>query len=235
MTPLHTSALVVVDMLNDFIARGGYYDEIAKLRDARPGALTQPDIDALTHLHRHPPRACVIRDGYQDLTSRVASIAEGALASQMWTVFVRTTYDPTSTFKPPLFIATPDRKDYACHAGSWGAELADPIKTLASHPRAKLIDKPTYDAFLATDLLSFLRLHRIDTLYLAGVETNICVLFTALTALSNGFATVILEDCVATSLQGLHEPALQIVEAAKGRRMSRQEFLTHISPMSARP
>jgi nicotinamidase-related amidase len=225
MPQRYTSALVVVDMQNDFLAQGGYYDEITRLTGTKGGELSQADISALAQLYRYPPPSCVIRDSYQDLVARVADVAAAALARQMPTIFVRTAYDPTSYYKPPLFIAAPGRKDYACHPGTWGSELVDPIKRLASDACAKVVEKHTFDAFFETELRGFLRFHQIDTLYVAGVETNICVLCTALSALSNGFRTVILEDCVSTSLPALHAPALRIIEVAKGQRMGHQEFL----------
>ena len=228
MTQRYTSALVVVDMQNDFLAHGGYYDEIARLTGAKGGELSQADIYTLTQLYRHPPPSCVIRDAYQDLVSTVAEVAATALARQMPAIFVRTAYDPASYYRPPLFIAAPERQDYACHPGTWGSELVDPIKRLASDRCAKVVEKHTFDAFFETELRGFLRFHQIDTLYVAGVETNICVLCTALSALSNGFRPVILEDCVATSLPALHAPALRIIEVAKGQRMGHQTFLASL-------
>jgi nicotinamidase-related amidase len=225
MTQRYSSALVVVDMQNDFLAEGGYYDEIARLTGANGGTLSQADIEALAQLYRHPPSSCVIRGGYQDLVATVAKVAAAALARQMPTIFVQTGYDPASRYRPPLFIAAPERQDYACHPGTWGAEFVDPIKQLASDRHAKVLAKHTYDAFFETELRGHLRTHHIDVLYVAGVETNVCVLCTALSALSNGFATVILEDCVTTSLPALHAPALQIIEVAKGRRMWHRDFL----------
>ena len=224
MTQPPTSALVVVDMQNDFLAQGGYYDEIATLTGRTGGKLSQTDIDALAQLYRHPPPACMIRNGYQDLVSTVAKVAGAALARQMPTIFVQTGYDPAARYKPPLFIEAPGRQDYACHPGTWGAELVEPIKRLASDRHAKVVAKHTYDAFFQTELRDVLRSRQVDTLYIAGVETNVCVLCTALSALSNGFATVILDDCVGTSIAALHAPALQIIEVAKGRRMGHRTF-----------
>jgi nicotinamidase-related amidase len=89
-----------------------------------------------------------------------------------------------------------------------------------------VVAKPTFDAFFETELRGFLRCRQIETLYVAGIETNVCVLFTACSALSNGFDTVILAECVTTSQMDVHETALQIIEIAKGRRMSTQDFLT---------
>ena len=48
MTVRDTSALLVVDMQNDFLAIGGYYDEKEKRRRARQDKLSATDIDVLT-------------------------------------------------------------------------------------------------------------------------------------------------------------------------------------------
>lgn len=219
------SALVVVDMQNDFLARGGYYDEKINLERANHDVLNQGDIDTLARLHQHPPSSCVIREGYQHFVARVAAIAAEALVQNMPTIFVQAAYNPASLYKPPLFIASPERSDYSCHPGTWGADFVDPIKSLVADQNAKVIEKHTFDAFFETELRGFLRFHLIDTLYVAGVETNVCVLCTALSALSNGFTTVILEDCVTTSQPELHEPALRMIEVMKGQRLSNQDFL----------
>lgn len=219
------SALLVVDMQNDFLARGGYYDEKAKREHANRGELYPTDINALASVYLTPPATCEIREGYAGVVAAVAEVATAALAHHMLAVFVQATYAPSSMYRPPLFVADPARRDYACHPASWGADFVEPIRVLVSHPHAKVVVKPTFDAFFETELRGVLRFQQIDTLYLAGIETNVCVLCTALTALTNGFQTVILEDCVTTSQAELHTPALQIIEVAKGRRLSKQHFL----------
>ena len=70
-----------------------------------------------------------------------------------------------------------------------------------------------------------LRFEHIDTVYIAGVETNVCVLFTACSALSNGFETIVLEECVTSSEIRLHKEALQIIAMAHGRVISTGNFL----------
>lgn len=228
MTDRDAAALVVVDMQNDFLAQGGYYDEKTKLARANDGDLHSTDIATLVQLYHSPPPSCVIRDGYQNFVSRVAVVASTALAQRMPTIFVRAVYDPTSLYRPPLFIRQPERRDYACHPGTWGADFVEPIGPLVSDRHAKIIEKHTFDAFFETGLRGFLGFKQIDTLYLAGVETNVCVLCTALSALSNGFKTIILEDCVTTSQPELQAPTLQIIEVAKGQRMSHHDFLASL-------
>lgn len=224
-----TSALLVVDMQNDFLAKGGYYDERERRVRATQGRLSPEDRDDLARLHLHPPAACEISDRYQDFVRVVTDVAATALDRGMTTVFVQATYDPESRHRPPLFLRNPQRKDYPCHPGSWGADFVEPIKQLASRG-ARIIEKPTFDAFFETDLRGFLNVKRIDTIYIAGVETNVCVLFTACSALSNGFDTIILADCVTTAQMDVHKDALQIIEMAHGRVISCQDFLTRLGP-----
>jgi nicotinamidase-related amidase len=222
------AALVVIDMQNDFLTQGGYYDVKTRLARANDGELSPKDIATLAQLYRSPPPSWVIRDGYQDFVTRVAAVAAAALDHSVPTIFIRAAYNPASSYRPPLFTLQPERRDYGCHPGTWGADFVEPIQPLASHRHAKIIDKYTFDAFFETELRALLRFNQIDTLYLAGVETNVCVLYTALSALSNGFKTVILEDCVTTSQPELQAPTLQIIEVAKGQRMSHHRFLASL-------
>jgi nicotinamidase-related amidase len=221
-----TSALLVVDMQNDFLAKGGYYDEQDKRACAQQGQLSATDLDDLAHVYVHPPTTCEIRAPYQDFVRTVTEVAATALNKGMTTIFVQAAYDLASCYRPPLFLRNPHRTDYGCHPGSWGADFVEPIKPLVSQAHAKIVEKHTFDAFFETELRGFLRFKRIETLYVAGVETNVCVLFTACSALSNGFNTIILAECVTTSHTEVHEQALQIIEIAKGGLMSTQDFLT---------
>jgi nicotinamidase-related amidase len=226
VTTRDTSALLVVDMQNDFLAKGGYYDEKEKRTCATQGKLNATDINDLARVYLHPPRSSEIREAYQDFVRTVTEVAGTALQKGLTTIFVQAAYDPASCYRPPLFLRNPQRQDYGCHPDSWGADFVEPIKQLAAQAPARVIAKHTFDAFFETELRGFLRFKQIDTLYVAGVETNVCVLFTACSALSNGFNTCILAECVTTSRMEVHAQALQIIEIAQGRLMSKQDFLT---------
>ena len=226
MTTRDTSALLVVDMQNDFLAKGGYYDEKEKRTRATQGKLSATDINDLARVYLHPPMTSEIRDAYQDFVRTVTEVAATALKKGLTTIFVQAAYDSDSCYRPPLFLRDSHRQDYGCHPGSWGADFVEPIQQLVSQAPARVIEKHTFDAFFETELRGFLRFKQIDTLYVAGVETNVCVLFTACSALSNGFNTSILAECVTTSQMDIHEKALQIIEIAQGRLMSKQDFLT---------
>jgi nicotinamidase-related amidase len=212
-------------MQNDFLAKGGYYDEKIRRTHASQGKLSATDLADLARVYLHPPTLYEIREPYQDFVRTVTAVAARALASGLTTVFVQAAYDPDSCYRPPLFLHNPHRQDYGCHPGSWGADFVEPIKPLTVQASARVVTKHTFDAFFETELCGFLRFKQIDTLYVAGVETNVCVLFTVCSALSNGFDTRILVECVTTSRPDVHETALQIIEIAQGRLISTPDFL----------
>lgn len=67
--------------------------------------------------------------------------------------------------------------------------------------------KRRYDCFHATDLDFSLRARGIDTLLLTGINTNSCVLATAIAANVRDYAVVIVEDCVGTMDSPAHHAA----------------------------
>lgn len=89
------------------------------------------------------------------------------------------------------------------------ADLLDPTDVVVT-------GKKRYDCFAATDLDHVLRARRIDTLLLTGVNTNSCVLATAVAANTRDYAAVVVEDCVDTMDRSLHEPALALIRQAFG-------------------
>jgi biuret amidohydrolase len=77
--------------------------------------------------------------------------------------------------------------------------------------------KKRYDCFLGTDLEITLRSHGIDSLLLLGVNTNSCVIATAIQASVRDYAVFVVEDGVDTMLgRELHEAAKHVVNASFG-------------------
>jgi biuret amidohydrolase len=85
--------------------------------------------------------------------------------------------------------------------------------------------KKRYDCFVATDLDHLLRSMNVDTLLLTGINTNSCVLATAVAGNVRDYAVVVVRDCVATMDDAMHEPALAIIDAAFGWTMTSDEVL----------
>ncbi len=81
-------------------------------------------------------------------------------------------------------------------AGSWGAALVDGLEPA---PEDLLVDKYRMSGFVDTALDSILRQLRVDTLLLAGVNTDQCVYATLVDAANLGYDTVLLEEACATT------------------------------------
>jgi nicotinamidase-related amidase len=81
------------------------------------------------------------------------------------------------------------------------------------------------DCFVATDLDHVLRSRSLDTLLLTGVNTNSCVLATAIAANARDYAPVVVEDCVDTMDRQLHDVALAVIRQAFGWVAPAQDVL----------
>lgn len=80
--------------------------------------------------------------------------------------------------------------------GSWSAQVVD---ELAPHPGDIHLAKHRMSGFWDTPLDSILRNLRVDTLFLGGVNADQCVLHTLADANFLGYDTVLVEDATATT------------------------------------
>jgi biuret amidohydrolase len=90
--------------------------------------------------------------------------------------------------------------------------------------------KKRYDCFVGTDLEFLLRAGGHDSVFLVGVNTNSCVLATAVAASIRDFAAFVLDDGVDTMLgQDLHEAAETVIDASFGWVISSADALGHVA------
>jgi nicotinamidase-related amidase len=75
-------------------------------------------------------------------------------------------------------------------------------------PPGEVADKLTYSAFADGDFEDRLRRRDADTLIFSGVETDVCVLLTALDAVDRGYRVIIATDAVASTVDKAHQVAL---------------------------
>ena len=80
-----------------------------------------------------------------------------------------------------------------------------------------VVTKKRYDCFVGTELGFLLRSGQHDAVILLGVNTNSCVIATAIAASVRDYATFILGEGVDSMLgRGLHEAALEVIDASFG-------------------
>jgi nicotinamidase-related amidase len=107
-----------------------------------------------------------------------------------------------------------------------GSPGCTPIASLYDSGRDWVVDsKKRYDCFIATDLDFVLRKHKVNTLFVTGVNTNSCVLATVAAANVRDYAAIVVEDCVQT-MDGddLHAAALLCIRTALGWVMTGDEI-----------
>jgi nicotinamidase-related amidase len=79
-----------------------------------------------------------------------------------------------------------------------------------------VIDKPGKGAFYNTELESVLKQRNIETLFVCGVTTEVCVNTTVREANDRGFRCIVLGDCCASYFPEFHRMGLEMIKAQGG-------------------
>lgn len=187
IVPSHT-ALLVVDMQNDFCADAGFVCQGGR------------DVSAVQEMAKHLP----------ELIS--AARESGALV-----VFVRSVYSTQqNSFLSDVWLEQAARKQGGgytlvpvCAEGSWGGSYYGDVRP---SPGDVVIVKHRYNAFAGTDLELILRTHGVRTVVITGVSTNVCVETTARDSFMRDFYTVVVSDGTAAYFQQEHDSTLKNID-----------------------
>lgn len=109
------------------------------------------------------------------------------------------------SFLPDDFIFKGKMKPHSLR-GTDGSEVTD---LLTVEEGDVILPKRRFSAFFKTDLDQTLRTWHCDTVAVGGLTTNVCVLMTAMDALSHDFCTILLEDCCAAHKREVHETTIE--------------------------
>lgn len=177
---LASTALVVVDMQNDFCTNGGMVAErggdYEKLR-----APIEPLNAVIPWLRARGTPICWVNWGNRpDRRNLPAS----------------TLYSFNRTGKRGIGDRLPSRDSNILEKGSWSSQIVDELDT---DPADIYVDKYRVSGFWDTPLDSILRNQRTTTLLFAGVNADQCVFATMQDASCLGYDTILLSDCVATA------------------------------------
>ena len=80
-----------------------------------------------------------------------------------------------------------------CLEGTPGVQILDQVRPLAGEP---VVVKTRFSGFYASRLDAVLRDLDVDTLFLAGYASDVCVRMTVMDAYNRGYALFLLADCV---------------------------------------
>lgn len=115
--------------------------------------------------------------------------------------------------------------DPICCAGSEGVKFVEGVEP-REDGREYEVRKQRYDAFHGTNLSYYLRSEGVDTLFVCGFTTNVCVEGTARGAHERGFNVVLVEDCCASYSADQHAAGVRNVELLLGTTTSLDEVVT---------
>ena len=178
---LARSAILVIDMQNDFCTPGGWLHHIGVDISAarRPIGPLQTLLPAL--------RACEVPVLWVNWGNRPDRLN---LSPSLHHV-----YDPTGN-GVGLGDPVPGTGASVLEKGSWGAAIVDELRPAAVDIQ---VDKFRMSGFWDTPLDSILRNLGVTTLLFAGVNSDQCVLCTLQDANFLGYDCILLDDCAATT------------------------------------
>lgn len=184
------TALIVVDVQNDFCVKGGVNQKHGKY-------LSKEDaiIKKLKLLIQEARKV-----GVQTIYLQNTTLPDRMSSSVAMLRFRMKSYgldDPN--LLPELTLE-----------GSWGQQIVEDIKPKDGD---LVVKKNRPSGFIGTNLDMLLRTNDVKTLLITGVVTQVCVEATARDAQNYDYFVVILRDCVDSPRKDLHDAALKIMEA----------------------
>jgi nicotinamidase-related amidase len=190
---LDRAALLIIDMQRDFLEPGGF------------GAALGNDVSRL-----------------QAAVGPSRQVLGAARRGGMLIIHTREGHRPDLSDAPRHKVERGDPANRIGARGPMGRILVrgepghDIIPELYPLKDEPVIDKPGKGAFYQTDLELMLRNRGIDTLFVCGVTTEVCVNTTVREANDRGFRCVVLSDCCASYFPQFHEAGLAMIKTQGG-------------------
>lgn len=194
--PLNQTALLVIDMQNDFCHPDGFN-----------GSELGLDTTAV--------RAII---------PAVQSLVDWARQNELKIIFTRESHAPDLSDLTPSKktryanagspIGQAGKMGRFLVRGEPGADLIEELQPLL--PTEKQLDKPAHSCFVNTSLEQILEADNITHLLIVGVTTECCVLATYRHASDLGYYCLLLDDCCAAFDPRDHEATVHILQSEGG-------------------
>jgi ureidoacrylate peracid hydrolase len=194
------SALIVVDMQNDFCDSAG---SLARA-GSDPGLI-------------------------QAMAPRLLRLLDAARRVRLPIIHVRTEHSPW-TDSESWIGRHKDRPRVVCFPKSWGADYFpgfEPVTDDGHDPSSHefVITKHRYSGFVGTDLDLVLRSQRIRSVIMTGEATNVCVESTARDAFMRDYRVAFVADCTASTVQAAHDATLFTIDRHFGTVVNSDEVI----------
>jgi ureidoacrylate peracid hydrolase len=198
-------ALVVIDVQNGFVSKGGSYDLLGM---------------ETSHYQQVIPKI-----------ARLISLCRNAGVPVFYTQAVRekSGIDLLTRSHKILPKAREERirKRPICVRDTWDAGIVDEIKPA---PEDHVVVKRRDSAFHDTEIGVWLKSLGVDTLLFCGIDTSICVETSLRDAFNNGYDVVLVSDATASGNRKHFESTLEIVKDYYGFVMEIDELERSLLP-----
>lgn len=193
--PLEHTALLIIDMQNDFCHPDGFNGNHLNLSLESIRAIV-PSIQALLDWSRKLGLMVIFtRESHAPDLSDLTSSKQQRY---------------TNAGSP---IGEPGKMGRFLVQGEKGVEIIDELGPL---PHEIQLDKPAHSCFVNTQLDHKLRSQNITHLLITGVTTQCCVLATYRHASDLGYHCLLLDDCCATFDRADHDATIHILQSEGG-------------------
>ena len=214
MTPqgpdISKSALIIVDMQNDFVHADG----------------------AFAHRARENPEAKIDMEFLASTIPHVKRVAEAFRAAGRPVIYIAHVLKPDySDAQFPYWRAAPRRSNRTFIVeGTWGAQVID---DLAPREGEHLVVKKGFGGFSNTPLDTILRNLGVTTCVVTGVTTCVCVSTTVRGGVEHNYRMILVKDAVAEVSRDVHEAELKTMQRIFADVKSADEVIAMVA--EARP
>lgn len=209
------TAVIVVDMENDFASKGGMFDR-AGVDISIIQKIIKPTARVIEAARDAGLKIIYLKMGYHEDLSDIGREGSPNRVRHLMFMHVGDTITAPDGSKSRILIRN-----------SWGTEIVSGLEPL---PNDIIIYKPRFSGFYKTELDSVLKQMDMRYLIFTGCTTSICVESTVRDAMFRDYSSVVLEDCTAEPIgYGLprsnHEASLLSIQTLLGWVSDSGEFL----------
>jgi ureidoacrylate peracid hydrolase len=197
-------ALLVIDMQNGFVSKGGSYDLMG--------------IDTSTYLKIVPNIKSLIQ---VCRSSKIPIFFTQAVREGSGIDLLTRTHRILPKSREERIKMRP-----ICVRGTWDADIVDELSPLTQdHVVIKRRDSAFQDTEIEVWLISFV----IDALIFAGIDTSICVESSLRDAFNHGYDLILIYDATASSVGKNYKSTMDNVRDYYGLVMNLEEFKSNLS------
>lgn len=207
------SALIIVDMQNDFIHPEGGFAHLA--RENPEAKIDMPFLMSTI------PQVKRLIDAFRDAARPVIYIAHVLKPDYSDAQFPYWRATRGSQSHNRTFIAE----------GTWGAQIIDEIKPREGE---HLVVKKGFDGFANTPLDTILRNMDVNTCVVTGVTTCVCVSTTIRGGVEHNYRMIIVKDAVAEVHGDTHEAELKTMQRVFAEVKTADEVVAMLATKSVR-